>query len=149
MKLLAADYTVWNVSKHGVFSGPYFPTSVLNTGRYFVSPCSVWMRENTDEKKLRIWTLFTRCYKKRIICRFIELPRITFFFSVNSRNEQRRSPQHHWVNLFKVTRHIRNVLQVEVENIKHKKRKKYIERVVIPNHLPGGDKRSVTIKAKK
>ena len=38
--------TVWNVSKYGVFSGPYF------------SPYSVRMRENTDQKKLRIWTLF-------------------------------------------------------------------------------------------
>ena len=36
---------MWNVSKYGVFSGPY----------------SVRMRENTDQKKLRIWTLFTQC----------------------------------------------------------------------------------------
>ena len=36
--------TVWYVSKYGVFSGPY----------------SVRMRENTDQKKLRIWTLFTQ-----------------------------------------------------------------------------------------
>ena len=33
---------VWNVSKFGVFSGPYFPALGLNT----------------DQKKLRIWTLF-------------------------------------------------------------------------------------------
>ena len=26
-----------------------------------ISPYSVWMRENTDQKKLRIWTLFTQC----------------------------------------------------------------------------------------
>ena len=37
--------TTWKVSKYGVFSGPY----------------SVRMRENTDQKKLRIWTLFTQC----------------------------------------------------------------------------------------
>ena len=36
-------YTVWKVSKYGVFSGPY----------------SVRMRENADQKNLRIWTLFT------------------------------------------------------------------------------------------
>ena len=36
--------TVWNVSKYGVFSGP----------------CSVWMWENTNDKKLRISTLFTQ-----------------------------------------------------------------------------------------
>ena len=26
-----------------------------------ISPCSVRMRENMDQKKLRIWTLFTHC----------------------------------------------------------------------------------------
>ena len=45
------------VSKCGVFSGPYFPEFGLNTERYEVS--SVRMRENTDQKKLRIWTLFS------------------------------------------------------------------------------------------
>ena len=30
-------YTVWNVFKYGVFSGPYFPAFGLNTVRYFVS----------------------------------------------------------------------------------------------------------------
>ena len=34
------------------FSGPYFPAFELNAVR---------MRENTDQKKLRIWTLFTQC----------------------------------------------------------------------------------------
>ena len=37
--------TVWKVSKYGVFSGPF----------------TVQMRENTDQKNLRIWTLFTQC----------------------------------------------------------------------------------------
>ena len=45
------------VSKCGVFSGPYFPEFGLNTERYEVS--SIRMRENTDQKKLRIWTLFS------------------------------------------------------------------------------------------
>ena len=40
--------TAWKVSRHGVLSGPY----------------SVRMRENTDQKKLRIWTLFTQCVAK-------------------------------------------------------------------------------------
>ena len=35
--------------KYGVFSGPYFPAFGLNK-----------MRENTDQKKLVIWTLFTQ-----------------------------------------------------------------------------------------
>ena len=41
---LAASFTAWKMSKYGVFSGPY----------------SVRMWENTDQKKLRIWTLFTQ-----------------------------------------------------------------------------------------
>ena len=36
----------WKEAKYGVFSGPY----------------SVQIQENTDEKKLRIWTLFTQCF---------------------------------------------------------------------------------------
>ena len=27
-----------------------------------ISSCSVWMQENTDQKELRIWTLFTQCH---------------------------------------------------------------------------------------
>ena len=49
--------TAWKVSKYGVFSVPYFPAFELNTG---ISPYSVRMRENTDQKKLRIWTPFTQ-----------------------------------------------------------------------------------------
>ena len=33
-----------------------------------ISPYSVWMRENMDQKKLRISTLFTQCYKTDKIC---------------------------------------------------------------------------------
>ena len=57
------------------FSGLYFLAFGLNTERYSVfsriwteygeklciSPYSVRMRENTDQKNLRIWTLFTQC----------------------------------------------------------------------------------------
>ena len=43
-------------------SGPYFPAFGLNTERYLrISPYSVRVRKNTDQKKLRIWTLFTQC----------------------------------------------------------------------------------------
>ena len=38
-------YTAWKVSKYGVFSGPFFYAFGLNV----------------DQKKLRIWTLFTQC----------------------------------------------------------------------------------------
>ena len=43
--------TAWEVSKYGVFSGPYFPAFGLNT----------------DQKKLRLWTLF----KQSILVKFI------------------------------------------------------------------------------
>ena len=39
------------------FSGSYFPIFGLNTEIY-----SVGIQENTDQKNLRIWTLFTQCY---------------------------------------------------------------------------------------
>ena len=52
--------TAWKVFKYGVSSGPYFPAFGLNTERYFVFSYSVRMRENTDQKKLRIWTTFTQ-----------------------------------------------------------------------------------------
>ena len=42
------------------FSGPYFPAFGLNTERYAISLYSVRMWKNTNQKKLRIWTLFTQ-----------------------------------------------------------------------------------------
>ena len=50
--------TAWKVSKYGDLSGPYFPAFALNTEMYSEIPYSVRMRENADQKKLRIWTLF-------------------------------------------------------------------------------------------
>ena len=49
-----------------IFSGPYFPAFGLNT-ESSISPYSVRMRENTDQKKLRIWTFFTLCKYLQII----------------------------------------------------------------------------------
>ena len=48
------------MSKYGVFPVSYFHALGLNTERY-----SVRIRENTDEKKLRIWTIFRQCVKDR------------------------------------------------------------------------------------
>ena len=45
--------TAWKVSKYGVFSGPY-----LTIIMHHISPYSVRMGVNTDQKKLHIWTLF-------------------------------------------------------------------------------------------
>ena len=42
---------IWS-TKYGVFSSSYFLVFRLK---------SVWIQENTDQKKLPIWTLFTQC----------------------------------------------------------------------------------------
>ena len=44
------------------FSGPYFPTFGLNMDILRKSTYSVRMQENTDQKKIRIWTFFTECW---------------------------------------------------------------------------------------
>ena len=51
--------TEWKMSKYGVFSGPYFTVFWLNTDIYEVN--SIRIRENTDQKKLRISSLFAQC----------------------------------------------------------------------------------------
>ena len=49
-------FTVWNMSKYGVFSGPYFPAFGLNTERYFVS-----LRIQSECRKIRTRKYIT-CY---------------------------------------------------------------------------------------
>ena len=56
---------MWKVSKYGVFSGPYFPVFGLNAERK--SPYSGRILENTDQKKLRIWTFFTQCLRHETV----------------------------------------------------------------------------------
>ena len=58
--------TAWRVSKYGVFSGRYFPVFGLNTEIYG-APYSVRIQESTDQKKLRIWTLFSQCVVFRLL----------------------------------------------------------------------------------
>ena len=60
-QLFLFSLTSWKVSKYGLFSGPYFPAFGLNTERDSISPYSVRMRENAEQKKTHIWTLFTQC----------------------------------------------------------------------------------------
>ena len=55
-------HTVWKVSKYGVFFWSVFSRIRTEYGELWKkSPYSVQIRENTDQKKLRIWTLFTQC----------------------------------------------------------------------------------------
>ena len=53
-------HTAWKVSKYEVFSVHIFPHSDWVPKNLHISPYSVRMRENTEQKKLRIWTLFTQ-----------------------------------------------------------------------------------------
>ena len=67
-------FTGSKVSKYGSFSGPYFP--VLGLIRRLT--VSVRIQENMDQKKLRIWTLFTQvtvlvCINFHIIFHFREI----------------------------------------------------------------------------
>ena len=65
--------TAWKESKYGVVSGPYFPVFGLNTERF--------MRENTDQNKLRIRRLFKRV-TTNTACNYI--------LKVNDRNTRTR-----------------------------------------------------------
>ena len=45
--------TAWIVFKYEVFHGPYFTV-------FGLLPYSIRVEENTEQKKVLIWTLFTR-----------------------------------------------------------------------------------------
>ena len=55
---LRYSLAAWNMSRYGFFSGSYLPAFWLNTT---FSPYSAQMRENTDQIKLCISTVFTLC----------------------------------------------------------------------------------------
>ena len=65
--------TAWKVLRYGVFSGPYIRTQSR-------SPHSVPLQENTDQKKLLIWILFTQCDVKKESCTFWKLAVAVQFF---------------------------------------------------------------------
>ena len=58
---LYENIQISELSKYGVFSGPYFPAFGLNTERYSVS-LSIWSAcvKIRTSKKLRTWTIFTQ-----------------------------------------------------------------------------------------
>ena len=59
--MLVLELTARKMSKYGVFSSPNFPVFGLEYGEILhISPYLVQMRENTDQKKLRIWTFFAQ-----------------------------------------------------------------------------------------
>ena len=58
--------TAWKMSKYGVFLVRIFPHS--DWIRRDTPSYSARMRENTDQKKLRIWTLFTKCKSYNSSC---------------------------------------------------------------------------------
>ena len=59
-KCTSALVTLREVSKYGVFSSPYFLAFGLNTSVF--SPNA----ENRDQKKLRIWAIFTQCQHEQL-----------------------------------------------------------------------------------
>ena len=69
-----------------------------NTG---ISPYSVRMQENTDQKKLRIWTLFTQ--SKR------------FHGVLNTKHQVIHEPKLEQIDSFENTNHIKQITQ----NLKH------------------------------
>ena len=60
--------TVWvniNFERRDLHSNIVFTDSVWPNMEFFlvcIFLYSYWIQENTDQKKLRIWTLFTQCY---------------------------------------------------------------------------------------
>ena len=65
--MMSPTQTVWNVSKYGVFSGPYFPAFGLNT----------------DQKKLRIWTLFSQWQRFPWTCVIWIIPKLNTAWKVS------------------------------------------------------------------
>ena len=55
-------HTALKVSNYRVYSCPYFAAFGLHTERY--GTYSVHMRENMEQKKLRILALLTQCHSK-------------------------------------------------------------------------------------
>ena len=41
-----------------IFSSFYLSSFLIFLEILLISPCSLWMLENTDQRKLRIWALF-------------------------------------------------------------------------------------------
>ena len=64
--------TTWKVSKYGVFPGPYFPVFGLNMGK-------------TDQKKLRIWSLFTQCFYEGVFFLWVSLTREYYVYILTSK----------------------------------------------------------------
>ena len=76
-KTFIITYTAWKVSKCEFFSGPYFPAFGLNTKRHGVSPYSVQMRENTEQKN-SVFRHFLRSDTKRLM--IIKVYLITYWY---------------------------------------------------------------------
>ena len=68
VEILRKMCTAWKVSKYGVFSGLCFPVFGLQN-LLSKSPHSLRIRENTNQKNIRVWTLFTQFENKK--CGFL------------------------------------------------------------------------------
>ena len=68
--IMTTVLTAWKVSKYRVFSGPY----------------SVRLRENMDQKKLRIWTHFTQCTVCLLLSFLITVLKLNFYETASKKN---------------------------------------------------------------
>ena len=68
VEILRKMCTAWKVSKYGVFSGLCFPVFGLQN-LLSKSPHSLRIRENTNQKNIRVGTLFTQFENKK--CGFL------------------------------------------------------------------------------
>ena len=78
-RIKTVSYTVWKMSKYGIFCGPYFLWTEYGDLRSKI-PYSGRIPENTDQKELRIWTFFTQCSQKIIVNR-VQARNISSFFN--------------------------------------------------------------------
>ena len=66
-KTTTTENTAGKVSKYGVFFWSVFSRIWTEYGQRSISPCSVRVWGNTDQKKLCIWTLYTQWRKTEIL----------------------------------------------------------------------------------
>ena len=94
--------TAWKVSKYGVFFWSVFSCIWIEHGDLrSKSQYSVQIQENTDQEKLRIWTLFTQWWTVVFWISYIKLYNNNFigrFREYAKGDVETRKPQHEkWV----------------------------------------------------
>ena len=71
--IFSLKYTVWNVSKYGVFSGPYFSAIEQNTERYEVSFRIQFKCGKIRTRKNCVFGHFSRSDSSGLLCLYLPL----------------------------------------------------------------------------